>query len=73
MFLRALGAICNSDDIIFDAKKNHVRCIAHVMNLSVQAILRAIRVEIPQDEEELFEEIENDGEYLYSGEVSSKV
>jgi hypothetical protein len=72
-FLRALANICKSEGINFDAKKNHVRCVAHVINLAVQAILIEMKAGVPQDEKELLGEIEGDRDIVPSGEVTTKV
>lgn len=59
-FLQALEITCKNSDIPFDAKKNHVRCLAHVMNRVVGDILKGVEMEISQDEEELLEEEEEE-------------
>jgi hypothetical protein len=63
-----LEITCKNGDIPFNAKKNHIRCIAHVMNLVVGDILKAIKVEASQDEEILLEE-----EVTITEDVASKV
>jgi hypothetical protein len=37
--------VCESRGIEFDKKKQHVRCMAHIVNLAVQALLLLWRVE----------------------------
>ena len=71
-FLRALESSAISSGFLFDARKNHVRCIAHVMNLAVQAILTAIKTDIPEDGEVLSEDIEDDGDVGYTGQIVNK-
>lgn len=41
--MRYLEYDCQSKSIDFDAVDNHCRCIAHVMNLAVQVILKQIK------------------------------
>jgi hypothetical protein len=41
--MKHLEDICQNKDISFDAINNHCRCIAHIMNLAVQDILRQIK------------------------------
>ena len=62
-----MEVICKNDGILFDAKKNHVRCIAHVMNRVVGDILKAMRIN-PQGEDELIdnEEAQSDEEDITS-------
>ena len=41
-FLKSLEQTCVENHIAFHHKENHVRCIAHIMNLTVQEILKHI-------------------------------
>jgi hypothetical protein len=41
--MKYLEDICQNKNISFDAINNHCRCIAHIMNLAVQDILRQIK------------------------------
>jgi hypothetical protein len=41
--MKHLEDICQNKNISFDAINNHCRCIAHIMNLAVQDILRQIK------------------------------
>jgi hypothetical protein len=41
--MRHLEYNCQNKSIDFDAVDNHCRCIAHVMNLAVQDILKQIK------------------------------
>jgi hypothetical protein len=70
-FLQALEITCKNSDIPFDARKNHVRCIAHVMNRVVGDILKGVKMGAFQDEEELLEEEEKEEATI--DEVASKV
>jgi hypothetical protein len=67
-----LEITCKNSDISFDAKKNHVRCIAHVMNRVVGDILKGVKMGAFQDEEEILEEEEEEEEATID-EVASKV
>ena len=41
--MRRLENACQDKNISFDAVENHCRCIAHIMNLAVQDILKQIK------------------------------
>jgi hypothetical protein len=41
--MKYLENVCQSKNISFDAIDNHCRCIAHIMNLTVQDILKQIK------------------------------
>jgi len=41
--MRHLEYNCQNKSIDFDAVDNHCRCIAHVMNLAIQDILKQIK------------------------------
>ncbi|CAB5357933.1 unnamed protein product [Rhizophagus irregularis] len=56
-FLKSLEQTCVENHIAFHHKENHVRCIAHIMNLTVQEILKHIRVGEAQDENIILEEL----------------
>jgi len=43
--LNCFESTCGRD--IFDKKEQHVRCVAHVVNLAVQALLRELKIEAP--------------------------
>ena len=54
-FLRELEYICHQKEIKFDHKKNNIRCLAHIINLTVQEILKNIKAGDAQEEDELLE------------------
>lgn len=54
-FLKALEDTCNKKEINFDHKKNSIRCLAHIINLTVQEILRYIKADDAQEEDEILE------------------
>lgn len=45
-FLKKLERICKEKQIDFNHKKNNIRCLAHIINLTVQEILRCIKLKI---------------------------
>ncbi|GES73509.1 zinc finger BED domain-containing protein RICESLEEPER 2-like [Rhizophagus clarus] len=48
--------ICNYEGIKFDADNQRVRCLAHIINLSVQNILKALKGEAPENKNEILQE-----------------
>src|SRR5436190_379122 len=54
-FLKELEYVCHQKEIKFDHKKNNIRCLAHVINLTVQEILKNIKAGDAQEEDELLE------------------
>jgi hypothetical protein len=52
-FLRELESACRKKEIKFDHKKNNIRCLAHIINLTVQEILKHIKAGEAQEEDEL--------------------
>ena len=48
--------ICNYERIEFDAKNQHVCCFAHIINLAVQNILKALKDEVSENENEILQE-----------------
>jgi hypothetical protein len=49
-FLVRLEGVCFSRGIAFDKKEQHVRCMAHVTNLGVQALLRRLSGDVEDAE-----------------------
>ena len=43
------------EEISFDAKNQRVRCLAHIINLAVQNILKSLKEEAPNNENEILE------------------
>ncbi len=49
-------SICEYEGIEFDTKNQRVRCLAHIINLAVQNILKSLKEEAPNDEDDILEE-----------------
>jgi len=47
--------LCEYEEISFDAKNQRVRCLAHIINLAVQNILKSLKEEAPNNESEILE------------------
>jgi hypothetical protein len=45
--LRCFEEACCKRGVLFDKKQQHMRCMAHVANLAVQAFLRKLKAEAP--------------------------
>ena len=60
-FMKYLGDICKKEIISFDAIDSHCRCIAHILNLIVQDILKQIKAGEAQTEDEILENITTRG------------
>ncbi|CAB4438514.1 unnamed protein product [Rhizophagus irregularis] len=58
-FLKEFEKACIKNHIEFHHKQNHVRCIAHVMNLAVLEILKYIKAGKPLDEDIILDDILN--------------
>jgi hypothetical protein len=56
-FPKALEESCIEKHIDFHHKRNHVRCIAHIMNLAVQEILKYIKGDNAQEENDILMEL----------------
>ena len=54
-FLKEIESFCHKKEIKFDHKKNHIRYLAHIINLTVQEILKDIKAGDAQEEDELLE------------------
>src|SRR4029453_16021945 len=49
-FRARLEHVCQQRGIAFTRADSHVRCMAHVINLAVQAFLKALKAEAPNTE-----------------------
>lgn len=50
--------LCSNLEVNFDFKNQHVRCLAHIINLAAQDLLKNLREEAPENENEFLENIE---------------
>jgi hypothetical protein len=51
-----LETVCKSKNIEFTAYDNHVRCLAHVINLAAQAALSKLKVGYVEHESEILDD-----------------
>ena len=56
VFMTKLAEVCKKEDIEFKGKSQHVRCCAHVLNVSVQAGLAKLKSTAPEEEDSLLSE-----------------
>ena len=56
VMFKKFESICGYEGINFDANNQRVRCLAHIINLSAQNILKSLKGEAPNNEIELLEE-----------------
>jgi len=68
--MKELETICQDNNISFNAINAHYRCIAHIMNISVQEILNKIKVGEIQIEDDILSNININ---LNTGEIIPKV
>lgn len=53
--MRHLEDICQNRNITFSAIDNHCRCLAHIMNIAVQEILKQIKAGEAETEDTLLD------------------
>ena len=53
VLMKMLQDTCQSRNIGFTAYNNHVRCLAHVINLAAQAALTKLKVGYVESEDEI--------------------
>ena len=68
--MKYLENACQNQSISFDAIDNHCRCIAHIMNLAVQDILKQIKAGEAETENVILDNIDTP---IATGEVIPKV
>jgi hypothetical protein len=61
--MKALEKTCKDRNIEFTAYNNHIRCLAHIINLAAQDALSTLKVKY----------VENENELLNNDEVSEVV
>ena len=59
-FVSSLADICYNEGINFDIDNNHVRCLAHVMNIAVQHALKSLKATAANNEDEVLNIDDND-------------
>lgn len=68
--MKHLEDACQNQSIVFDHMNNHCRCIAHIMNLAVQDILKQIKAGEAESENTILDNIDLN---ITAGEVIPKV
>lgn len=48
--------LCDYEEVPFDAKNQRVHCLAHIINLAAQNILKSLKEEAPNNEIEVLEQ-----------------
>jgi len=48
--MKSLESVCQERSIDFTTKNNHVRCLAHIINLAAQAALSSLKVGYMENE-----------------------
>ena len=51
--MKLLESTCKDRNIDFTVNNNHIRCLAHVINLAAQATLSSLKVGYVENEDEL--------------------
>lgn len=59
--MNSLESTCKSQNINFTKKNNHIRYLAHIINLAVQDALTVLKVGYSESEEEIFNRNDLDG------------
>ncbi|CAJ0644800.1 14787_t:CDS:10 [Entrophospora sp. SA101] len=59
-FVSSLADICYNEGINFDIDNNHVRCLAHVMNIAVQHALKSLKATAANNKDEVLNIDDND-------------
>ena len=62
--MKYLENACQNESIPFDADDNHCRCIAHIMNLAVQDILKKIKAGEAETEDTILDMAINTGDII---------
>ena len=62
--MKHLENTCQNKNISFNATNNHCRCIAHIMNLAVQDILKQIKAGEAETEDVILDMAINTGDII---------
>jgi hypothetical protein len=68
--MKYLENICQRENISFDAINSHCRCLAHIINLVVQEILRQVKAGEAQTEDDIMDNMDST---INAGEIIPKV
>jgi hypothetical protein len=68
--MKHLENVCQNENISFDAIGSHCHCIAHIMNIVVQDILKQIKAGEAQTEDFILDNID---EAIPAGKIIPKV
>ena len=67
-FILEFERICEERQVQFDYSENHVHCLAHVINLAAQAVMRSLKATTDQTEDQIATDDDDD-----VGEIVPKV
>lgn len=62
--MNALEKTCAERNIDFTTKNNHIRCLAHIINLAAQEALSTLKVKYVENEDELLSNNEEISEVI---------
>jgi hypothetical protein len=62
--MSSLESTCQDKHINFTKKNNHIRCLAHVINLAVQDALSLLKVGYVEDEDEILNQNESTSDII---------
>jgi hypothetical protein len=65
--MNSLQTICQGQNIDFTKKHNHIRCLAHVINLAAQDALTVLKVGYFENDNEIYNQIDQNNEIGISG------
>lgn len=68
--MKYLENTCQRENISFDAINSHCRCLAHIINLVVQEILKQVKAGEAQTEDDIMDNMDST---INAGEIIPKV
>jgi hypothetical protein len=71
--IREFEQKCNEEDIWFDSENQHVRCLAHIINLGAQDALSSLKGIGPENENEILNEVDDNEDAIALMSVIKKV